>query len=222
MRPVSGYVLAGGRSSRMRPPEAAGLQGTATPAADKATLELCGRTLLEIAVEKLQAVCADVAILCGSAERAGTLGHLARTVPDRIPGCGPMSGLDAALDDSRNDWLLLLQVDVPFLPPSVLHQLCEAALADGPGVWCVEALGIVQPLPVCVHRDARSSLRRALDAGEHRLRPALRSAAEALGGAVRSIAAPPQLEERWFHNVNTPSDFALAQQWCAAESETAS
>jgi hypothetical protein len=47
--PVAGYVLAGGRSSRM---------GT-----DKALLELAGKPLIEHAVAKLRRICANVAIL---------------------------------------------------------------------------------------------------------------------------------------------------------------
>lgn len=217
MRPVSGYVLAGGRSSRMQPANAASGQGSATASSDKALLEIGGRTLLNIALEKLQAICADVAILCGPADRAATLSRFGRTVADRVPGCGPMSGLDAALEDTRHDWLLLLQVDVPFLPSAALEQLCADALPGAPGVWCMEALGIIQPLPVCVHRNALHSLRRALHAGEHRLRPSLRAAAEELGGRVQSIGVPAQLEERWFHNVNTPEEFVVARQWCDAE-----
>ncbi|XWK49511.1 NTP transferase domain-containing protein [Tunturiibacter empetritectus] len=71
---VGGYVLAGGKSSRM--------------GRDKALLELAGKPLVRHAVTKLRRVCMDVRILSGNPELAA----YAPIVADLHPGCGPMGG----------------------------------------------------------------------------------------------------------------------------------
>ena len=80
--PISGYVLAGGRSSRMR--------------TDKSLLLLAGKPLIQQAVTKLGRVCAEVHIL--SANPA--LAAYAPLIPDIHPGCGPIGGMEAALAHS--------------------------------------------------------------------------------------------------------------------------
>src|ERR1039457_2185492 len=89
--PISGYVLAGGRSSRM---------GT-----DKALLQLAGKPLIAHAVAKLRRICADVHIL-GSKP---ALAAFAPLVPDLHPNCGPVGGMEAALAHSTQDWSLILR-----------------------------------------------------------------------------------------------------------------
>jgi molybdenum cofactor guanylyltransferase len=72
---ISGYVLAGGRSSRM---------GT-----DKSLLPLAGKSLIQHAVAKLLRVCADVHILGSNP----ALAAYAPLVPDIHPNCGPIGGI---------------------------------------------------------------------------------------------------------------------------------
>ena len=79
MPPVGGYVLAGGRSSRM--------------GRDKALLELAGKPLVLHAVTKLRRVCAEVSVLSDNPE----LARYAPLVRDLHAGCGPMGGIEAAL-----------------------------------------------------------------------------------------------------------------------------
>lgn len=93
---VGGYVLAGGKSSRM--------------GRDKALLELAGKPLVLHAVTKLQRVCEDVHILSGNRE----LAEYAPLVEDLHPGCGPIGGIEAAFGHSGHEWILLMPVDMPF------------------------------------------------------------------------------------------------------------
>ena len=105
---VGGYVLAGGRSSRM--------------GRDKALLELAGKPLIEHAVTKLRRVCAEVHILAGAEGEHAGLARYAPLVHDLHPGCGPISGIEAALTHTTHDWNLILAVDVPFLPTALLDR----------------------------------------------------------------------------------------------------
>lgn len=183
MTGISGYVLAGGLSSRM---------GT-----DKALLRLGGRTLLEIALAKVRAVCGEAAILCGSAERAAMLGIYGRCVVDRLPECGPLGGVDAALRDAASPRVLIMPVDVPLLPADMLERL-----ASTDTVACFEVDGFVQPLPVALSTAFVADVERALSSGERKLVPLFRQ----LG--LRPIAIE---NGEAFANVNTPVDFAELQ-----------
>src|SRR5215471_7374392 len=108
--PFAGFVLAGGKSTRM--------------GQDKAALSLNGRTLLEHSLAALQGVCHEVAIL-GKYELYGTL---APVYEDIFPGCGPLGGIHAALANSHTHHNLIIAVDTPFLAPEFLSYLVERAI----------------------------------------------------------------------------------------------
>ncbi len=213
MTDVSGYVLAGGESSRM--------QGRGLPR-HKALLTLAGETLLERALDSLRSVCVDVSILCGPAERAADFSLFGRTVADRLPGRGPLGGLEAALSDSRCEWVLLLPVDLPLLPSGAIAGLIEEGAELGPGVACFAGVDRLQPLPVLMHRAAHRSVAASLARREQKLVGVLQRAAQemcSMGLCVVPVEAfAPELDAAiWFTNVNTPDDFRAAGDLLAAQ-----
>lgn len=111
----SGIVLAGGESRRL--------------GEDKALLDFGGRTLLEITVERLRAITADVVIACGAGPRAGWPEVEARTALDRTPGWGPLAGLEAGLKAIANEVAVAVACDMPFLNAELLRHM--ASLLDG-------------------------------------------------------------------------------------------
>jgi molybdopterin-guanine dinucleotide biosynthesis protein A len=209
---VSGYVLAGGQSSRM--------------GRDKSLLRLGDCTLLEIALDKLKQVCSDVSILCGSAEHGETLAAYGRVVSDRIPQNGPLSGLDAALHDAQEEWVLIVPVDQPILPVSALQELIEQATDNGkPNVTCFDAPGKRQPLPVALHRSAREVIAEALKQERRTLLPVLRDAADALCPLGMCVVPAVEITDEitasiWFTNVNTLEDFQIAEELLRAGNES--
>jgi molybdopterin-guanine dinucleotide biosynthesis protein A len=100
-----GVVLAGGASSRM--------------GRDKALLELDGETLIASAARRLGDVCEEV--LIADAGR----GLLPGSVPDG-PGKGPAAGILGAARARPGDRLLVLAVDLPKVPVSLLAELAGA------------------------------------------------------------------------------------------------
>src|SRR5882724_876980 len=119
---VAGFVLAGGQSRRM--------------GRNKALLDYGDGTLVQaVAFEVLKAA-GSVALLGDPA----LYGHLGiRVVPDVIPGCGPMSGLHAALLAAGGaEWILIVACDLPNIESSFLRSLIDAA---SPEVLCVAARG---------------------------------------------------------------------------------
>jgi molybdopterin-guanine dinucleotide biosynthesis protein A len=183
---AAGFVLAGGRSTRM--------------GQDKALLTLGGEPLVKRGVRKLSKVCAEVAIAGG----AENLTQFGRVIPDESAGCGPLGGIVAALEQSSFEWNLFLAVDAPFVPVSVLKALLFMA-AGSPGV-CVMARteGMMQPLCAVYSREALAVLRQELAAGRWKVTRAIEAA-----GPVKVIDFD---EASWFTNLNTPEEFAEAER----------
>jgi molybdopterin-guanine dinucleotide biosynthesis protein A len=216
---VSGYVLAGGESSRMQPEDGARV--------DKALLPFGGETLLERALRKVEAVCGNAAILGGPSERCERLKAFGRTVVDRMQEAGPMGGVLAALEDANEEWVLVMPVDLPLLPASALEELVAAATDNcKPSVAVMSAQEHYQPLPVVLHRSAAAILAEALERGERKLMPVLRAAAETLCPLGIWVVPVGELTDEstggiWFTNVNTPDDLRAAEVVAIASNDFA-
>ncbi|MDE1175289.1 MAG: molybdenum cofactor guanylyltransferase [Edaphobacter sp.] len=212
---VTGFVLAGGKSSRM--------------GRDKALLEAGGRPLAAWAAAKLSAVTERVCILSDTAE----LARYGELVVDLRAGCGPLGGVEAALQAMTTDWGLFLAVDMPLVPTGLLRWLIESTLRrEQAAVALFEAEGFPQPALCLLHRSVAPYITAALDQSLMRLYPALREAGRDLaemrgaatgdvlllldgGGAeLESQVTERQWEMRrlWFANVNTPQDFAAMEE----------
>jgi len=210
---VGGYVLAGGRSSRM--------------GRDKALLELGGKPLVARAVEKLQRVCADVRVVSGN----DALADYAPLVGDVHPGCGPIGGIEAALLQSSYEWNLFLAVDMPFVPAIFIYSWVEQMMGedDGARICMFTADGRAQPGLCMVHKEVAPFLSDAIGRGEFALMPALEAAGRG-SSATAGLWNRPAMEwsvdgvsERqlaarhlWFANLNTPEEFAEAERWVEA------
>jgi molybdenum cofactor guanylyltransferase len=214
--PISGYILAGGRSSRM---------GT-----DKSLLPLAGKPLIQRSVAKLRGVCAEVHILSSNP----ALAPFAPLVPDIHPDCGPLGGIEAAIAHSIYDWLLILPVDVPFLPTAILNRWATAITASGSTtrVAMFSLDSRAQPAVCLIHRQIAPSIAAAISLGEFKLLPVLEAAAEVLALqhsqpldqllSIHPIGLNPDFlaevtpgelasQSIWFANLNTPEDFIQAE-----------
>lgn len=218
---VGGYVLVGGKSSRM--------------GRDKALLELAGKPLALRAVEKLRLVCADVQVLGNRLE----LEAYAPLVRDLHVECGPLGGIEAALEHSRHAWNLFLPVDMPFLPWALLDWWVRMVIArKSARVAMFTVDGRPQPALCLLHKDVAPFVRRAVGRGEFKLFSALEEAAkelaaqeaEALDQVLLNLPwdvdamifdedragwRPTETQRRvrylWFMNLNTPKEFEAAE-----------
>jgi molybdopterin-guanine dinucleotide biosynthesis protein A len=183
---AAGFVLAGGRSSRM--------------GKDKALLMLGGEPLIARGVRKLSRVCAEVAIAGGSEDLA-LFGHV---ISDKSPDCGPLSGIVAALEQSSFEWNLFLAVDTPFVPVSALKALLSRATGFTGVCVMARAQGMMQPLCAVYSRRALEALEQELAAGRWKVTRAIEVA-----GSVKFMDFD---DASWFANLNTPEDFADAER----------
>jgi molybdopterin-guanine dinucleotide biosynthesis protein A len=202
-----GFVLAGGKSSRMGAGPDKGK--------DKTFLEFGGQTLLDRALAVVGTVCDRVAIVgepakftkyesskCGSSEHESV-------VADIFPGCGPLAGIHAALVHSSADLNLMLAVDMPFVSRELLAFLFGAAEKSDATVTVPRSGKGLQPLCAVYRRDFSSVAEQALRAGKYKIDAVFSSL------PVRVIEegelAAAGFSERSFFNVNTPQDRLAAE-----------
>ncbi len=180
---LRGFVVAGGRSSRM--------------GRDKSLLPFGSATLLEHAIAQIKALTSDVRILCGPKARYENYG--VPVVRDALCGVGPLAGLYSALVSASvegRDRILWLAVDVPLVPPSLLSSLVEGL--DEAEVSMARTEGGLEPLCAAFRTEPTlAAVRKALLAGRLKLTSALE------GLDLRPIDA----ERASFVNINSPSDY---------------
>ena len=95
---ISGFILAGGKSSRM---------GT-----DKVLLVFQEKPLIKHMIGLIRSMCDMVAI---SGQNSDYTSFGIELVPDLNSDCGPIAGIFSALKYSVSDWNLFISVDVPFV-----------------------------------------------------------------------------------------------------------
>jgi molybdenum cofactor guanylyltransferase len=204
------FVLAGGRSSRM--------------GQDKALLQVEGKCLVEIALGKLRGLGVSHTGIAGAQSE---LSAYAAVIPDLHSGCGPLSGIEAALAATSQTMNLFLAVDLPLLPAPFLAWMLERAEITGSLMTVPRVNGRPQPLCAVYHRDLLGPISAALDAGNYKVMPVITAAAhekavsesgeqaidvfdmERVSSAdQRLLRVSPLPLYRWFHNCNTPHDMA--------------
>ena len=148
--PVSGVVLAGGASRRM--------------GRNKAFLELDGRPLLAVVIERLAEVCAEVLVVAGDVDLYAGFG--VPVVGDRFPGVGALGGLHAGLDVASFELALVVGCDMPFLDPALLRAF--AAWAEGYDVALLRQGEQVEPLHAAYRRTCLPAIEQAIRSGRRR------------------------------------------------------
>jgi molybdopterin-guanine dinucleotide biosynthesis protein A len=195
------YILAGGKSTRMK--------------RDKAFLELGGKTLLERAVETLRAVESPKISVSVAAEPENPEIYPPeiRLVPDIYKNCGTLGGIHAALAACRSKYALVVACDYPFVSVKfLLFLLAEAEKSPAGAVAPVQLNGIIQPL--CAVYEAEKCLDALTVILENfRRTPAARDFIRRINAkliAFEEFAGFPNAEN-FFLNVNTPEDLERAQ-----------
>jgi molybdopterin-guanine dinucleotide biosynthesis protein A len=194
---VTGFVLAGGKSSRM--------------GKDKAFLQLGGRTLLAHALAQSQAA-TENAWIVGSAKKFAPFGPV---VEDRYPERGPLAGIQAALAATLTELNLITAVDMPFLEPDFLRYLVTRARASPAVVVVPMAAGRVQPLCAIYRKSFAAVAERSLLAEKNKV--------GSLFSEVQTLVIEQEELERngfageMFRNLNTSQDWQQAKQQLPAE-----
>lgn len=130
---VLGAVLAGGESRRL--------------GRDKAGERVAGERMVDRAVAALRAHCADVVVV---SSRAQTPAGDWPTIPDLRVGCGPLAGIEAALDRGASDGasaVFVLACDLPLVGGGVVAKVLDGLA--GARAAAVEREGDPDFEPLC-------------------------------------------------------------------------
>jgi molybdopterin-guanine dinucleotide biosynthesis protein A len=195
---ISAAILAGGRATR--------LQG-----ADKASLLVGGRRIIERQLAALAEVAGEVRIIvaagAGDAARYADLG--VPIVADAVAGVGPLGGLYTALLEARYDRVLVLACDMPFVPAAVLqHLVIESGTGEQVDAVVPRSGAGLEPLCALYRRQTAPAVRALIDSGERRMTALL---ARLRVRAIDEGAFAPYDGGTLFMNVNTPHDYARAR-----------
>lgn len=202
---ATGFILAGGRSSRM---------GT-----DKALLHFNGRPLIAHAMDILKAAGLPVTIAGAQPEAHDELESYAPVLPDSETDLGPLGGICAALAVSNTEYAVFLPVDLPLLPSSLVACLLHHALITGAPVALAAVNGFPQTFPAVLSRHILPTLQETVRCRRLGCLAAFRTAAgrnfcavsaEVLvqSGHIRHPHGIPVV--RWFLNLNEKQDLRRA------------
>lgn len=197
----TGYVLAGGKSSRMN--------------ADKAFLEINGETFIERAVKNLTEVCENRVKIVLNRNQTHYIEKLPANIPhifDNYENRGALGGIQTVLKDCETKYAVILAVDLPLVTSQNIEKLAEIALSSNKFVAYVprQTDGRLQPL--CAVYNARYCLAPLEDLLDQTDSASVRDFLE--------IIAPRIIEQNKltvddsndiFFNVNRPADFKLLE-----------
>jgi molybdopterin-guanine dinucleotide biosynthesis protein A len=178
----SGFVLVGGSSSRM--------------GRDKALLPFHGERLVDRIARQVREAAGSVTLV-GAAGRYTDLDY--KVIEDKIPGCGPLGGIHAALSESTAEWNLIVACDMPRLETTFLEALLDRAEQEA--CDCLVPLSLPsKPEPLCAvwRRPALVRIEAALQSGVRRMSDTLKLLNTHYW----------QADPAWFANANTPQEWA--------------
>lgn len=175
---LSAIILAGGYSSRM--------------GRNKAELSFHGVSFLQHQVNKLRSLGVEELLIAGYPGAPDGC----RYVPDVYPHRGPLSGIHAGLLAAKEPRALVLAVDTPLVPESLLEELIEAHKT---GITIVSCGSEIEPLigvyDRALYRDCERLLRTADSS--------LRRLFQRVGVTTVEYRGDPAL----LINCNTPEDY---------------
>ena len=191
MTRVAAFVLIGGKSSRM--------------GQEKSALLLHGRTLLDQAIEIATAASQDVRLL-GNQSLPTNL----PVISDRFPGCGPLSGIDAALFATTAELNFILSVDTPFVPTAFVRYLVDRAQDTQAVVTYPRLTSGYQPLCAVYRKNFGPIAEAALQSGHYKIDPLFARIPTCTidDAELRKLGFSDEI----FDNLNTPEDWERAQQ----------
>ncbi len=192
-----GFVLAGGKSQRMK--------------TDKAFLQIGGETFLTRAVKTLSSTCKNrVKIVLNKAQMS-----FIKRFPNQIPyifdvyeNRGALGGIHAALSDCQSGWAIILAVDLQLVTDEAIENLARIAFESKDFAAVVPIQMDGRPQPLCAVYRVEDCLPKL---GNLLKEPTSASVRDFLKLVPTRFIGQDELatngREDLFFNVNRPSDF---------------
>jgi molybdopterin-guanine dinucleotide biosynthesis protein A len=189
-QPITGVILAGGKSSRM--------------GQNKALMSLGGKRLVDRVVEVMRDVFRDLLLVTNTPEVYADLGL--PMVCDVWPEKGSLGGIYSAIYHATTPYCLVVACDMPFLHAAMLRYLITQ-VADY-DVVIPDVLGELQTLHAIYSKACLPAIERCLAANRLRIVSFLPDVRVRTVTASELQSYDPDLLA--FQNLNTPEEFQAA------------
>lgn len=178
----AGFVLVGGRSSRM--------------GRDKALLTVDGVALARRIANQVEDAVGSAALI-GNPAVYGDLGF--PVIPDQIPNCGPLGGIVTALGSSHADWSLIVACDMPSIDAPLLRSLVN--FTKRTQCDAIVPVCALEPQPLCAvyHGRCLPLFQRALRDNRLKMKDLLSNL---------RVHAVDGIDPARFENLNSPADWS--------------
>lgn len=184
---VTGFILAGGKSSRMK--------------TDKGLLDLGGKKMIQWVIDAIMSFVDDI-IIISNVDKYNEFGFPVQG--DIILGSGPMGGIYTALTMSKTKKNLIVSCDMPFLTSEIITKLIN----DPNNAEVTIPVHAEEPEPLCAVYDTLCKIRfeELLKSGEWKLIDSLKYF------RVSPVVFDNTPEViRAFSNINTPLEYKNLQ-----------
>ena len=181
---TNGYILAGGKSSRM---------GT-----DKGLLLIEGKAMIEFVIEQMQSVFDNLVIVSNNPEYAK---FGLKVIPDLIKDIGPAGGIYTALNHSDNQLNFIVSCDMPFVTKEAIAFLVTNS--NDSQIVLVENQGKLVPLFGVYSKDCEEKWLQLIQQGKVKLQDMV------LHFKLKTLSVENNeiFPASFFKNINTKADF---------------
>jgi len=188
---MNAIILAGGKNKRM--------------AKDKAFLELGGKAIIEIIIEKFKLLFKEIIIVTNLSEGYKHLG--VKIIKDTIPYCGPLGGLYSGLKKSKSSYNFVTGCDTPFLKISLIKHLVDNC--RGSEVTIPKFDGFLEPLCAVYSKNCLEAMKEELGKHNFAIRSIFTKVRMRYIPKKKLLEFDPDLIS--FFNINTPKDIEKAR-----------
>lgn len=189
---VTGVILAGGSSSRMK--------------SDKALLPYRGERFIERIFRRMSGIFPEVILVTSRPETYSFLP--CRSVPDGYPGLGALAGIQAGLSGSTTSHVFVVACDMPDLNERLIRHLISRA--EGADVVIPEGEQGLEPLHAVYGRGCLPAMNLALAAGKGKIIDCFQQLRVEVVPRREIAAIDPSF--RSFRNINTPEEYYRIRQ----------
>jgi molybdenum cofactor guanylyltransferase len=181
-------ILVGGKSSRM--------------GQNKALLDIGGKPLLQVMIERLKPLEAEIFLVANAAEHYQQFNL--PIIPDKIPNKAALGGIYTALQHSKHESCFVLACDMPLIQPKLLIRMLESVDANALAL-VPRFKNNVQPLHSLYKESCIKGLESALEQNHLKIRQFLESICVQYFDDYQAID-PLGVS---FSNLNSPEDYAI-------------
>ena len=188
-------IQAGGQSSRM--------------GEDKALKPFLGRPLIQRVIERLTPIADEMIVTTNRPAEYGFLNQ--RLVPDLRPGRGALGGLYTAIDSAASPFIAVVACDMPFASKNFFESAYSLMVKEEADVVIAKTDEGYEPFHALYRRETcLPAIEAAISAGQWKVVAWLPQV------NVRTLSSDETKEfdpsGLCFWNVNTPEDFAKAEE----------